>query len=113
MPVAEAPGRDARVPAGEDARTPLKPVRSASVATATNQDRGVFMRMMRMMMRIAVSVFVLLLAASAAFAQSKERADIPEGSKWKITDLYASDDAWRVAKDKLAARIPEVKKFKG
>ncbi len=71
------------------------------------------MRVTRTMMRIAVSVFVLLLAASAGFAQSKERADIPEASKWKITDLYASDDAWRVAKDKLAARIPEVKKFKG
>jgi len=65
------------------------------------------------MTRVAVAVVVLALAASAGFAQSKERADIPEQAKWRLTDLYASDDAWRAAKDKLVARIPEVKKYKG
>ena len=65
------------------------------------------------MMRVAVAVVVVALAASAGFAQTKERADIPEQSKWRLTDLYPSDEAWRAAKDKLVARIPEVKKYKG
>ncbi|MBV8545692.1 MAG: oligoendopeptidase F [Acidobacteria bacterium] len=65
------------------------------------------------MMRVAVAVVVVALTASAGFAQSKERADIPEQSKWRLTDLYPSDEAWRVAKDKLVARIPEMKKYKG
>ncbi|MEA2338996.1 MAG: oligoendopeptidase [Thermoanaerobaculia bacterium] len=65
------------------------------------------------MMRVAVAVIVASLAASAGFAQSKERADIPEASKWRLTDIYASDDAWRAAKDKLVARIAEAKKLKG
>jgi oligoendopeptidase F len=65
------------------------------------------------MMRVAVTIVVVALAATAGFAQSKERADIPEASKWRLTDLYSSDEAWRAAKDKLVARIPEVKKYKG
>jgi len=65
------------------------------------------------MMRVAVTVVVVALAATAGFAQTKERADIPESSKWRLSDLYPSDEAWREAKDKLVARIPEVKKYKG
>jgi len=64
------------------------------------------------MMRVAVAL-ILSLAASGGFAQSKERADIPEPAKWRLTDLYPSDEAWRAAKDKLVARIPEVQKYKG
>jgi len=65
------------------------------------------------MMRVAVAVVAVSLAAAAGFAQSKERADIPEAAKWRLTDLYPSDEAWRAAKDKLVARIPEVQKYKG
>jgi len=65
------------------------------------------------MMRVAVAVVAVSLAAAAGFAQSKERADIPESAKWRLTDLYPSDEAWRAAKDKLVARIPEVQKYKG
>jgi len=65
------------------------------------------------MMRVAVAVVAVSLAAAAGFAQSKERADIPEQAKWRLTDLYPSDEAWRAAKDKLVARIPEVQKYKG
>jgi oligoendopeptidase F len=65
------------------------------------------------MMRVAVTVVALALAARVGFAQSKERTDIPEQAKWRLTDLYPSDEAWRAAKDKLVARIPEVQKYKG
>ena len=39
------------------------------------------------MTKVAVAVVVLALAASAGLAQSKERADIPEQAKWRLTDL--------------------------
>src|SRR3954471_19211672 len=65
------------------------------------------------MLRVAVAVVVVALASTAGFAQSKERADIPESAKWRLTDLYPSDEAWRAAKDKLVARIPEAQKYKG
>ncbi|MEA2328092.1 MAG: hypothetical protein QOE68_3051, partial [Thermoanaerobaculia bacterium] len=62
------------------------------------------------MVRVVVAVMVVALASTAGFAQSKERADIPQQSKWRLADLYPSDEAWRAAKDKLVARIPEVQK---
>jgi oligoendopeptidase F len=65
------------------------------------------------MMKVAVAVVVVALVSSAGFAQSKERADIPEQAKWRLTDIYPSDDAWRAAKEKFVARIPEAKKLKG
>src|SRR3954447_26481711 len=65
------------------------------------------------MLRVAVAVIAVVLASAAGFAQSKERADIPEAAKWRLADLYPSDEAWRAAKDKFVARIPEVKKYKG
>jgi oligoendopeptidase F len=65
------------------------------------------------MMKVAVAVVVLALMASAGLAQSKERADIPEQAKWRLTDLYPSDEAWREAKEKFVARVPEAKKLKG
>jgi oligoendopeptidase F len=65
------------------------------------------------MMRVAVAVVVVALASTTGFAQSKERADIPEAAKWRLADLYPSDEAWRAAKDKFVARIPEVQKYKG
>ncbi|HEV7570212.1 MAG TPA: oligoendopeptidase F [Thermoanaerobaculia bacterium] len=65
------------------------------------------------MVRVVVAVVVVALASTTGFAQSKERADIPEQSKWRLADLYPSAEAWRAAKDKLVARIPEVNKYKG
>jgi oligoendopeptidase F len=65
------------------------------------------------MSRVAVAVVVVALASTAGFGQSKERADVPEAAKWRLADLYPSDEAWRAAKDKFVARIPEVQKYKG
>src|SRR3954451_15617036 len=65
------------------------------------------------MTKIAVAVVVVALISSASFAQSKERADIPEQAKWRLTDIYPSDEAWRAAKEKFVARVPEAAKLKG
>jgi oligoendopeptidase F len=69
------------------------------------------------MTRPAIRYLVLtlsLLATTALRAQTeRDRSRIPEQYKWNLTDLYPSDEAWRQAKEKAAARIPELAKFKG
>jgi oligoendopeptidase F len=64
---------------------------------------------------IRASRLALLAAALAAAvpAAAKERSEIPERYKWKLSDLYASDDAWRTARDDLAKRIPGLAAHKG
>jgi oligoendopeptidase F len=46
-------------------------------------------------------------------AQERDRARIPDKYKWDLTRIYATDDAWREAKDKLAASLPKMRAYKG
>jgi oligoendopeptidase F len=57
---------------------------------------------------IAVAVFAI-----TGSAQDRDRSKIAEKYKWNLTDLYPSDAAWRAAKDKVAAGLPELRFFKG
>jgi oligoendopeptidase F len=45
--------------------------------------------------------------------QERDRAKIPDQYKWNLADLYASDAAWRVEKDRVAAELPQLKAFDG
>jgi hypothetical protein len=51
--------------------------------------------------------------AAAVPAAAKERSEIPGRYKWKLTDLYPSDEAWRAARAGLAKRIPALAAYKG
>lgn len=64
-------------------------------------------------LKLAVAMLALSLAAGSAVAQTRERDAIPEQDKWKLSDIYANDDAWRTAKESIAARMGEVGKLKG
>jgi oligoendopeptidase F len=61
--------------------------------------------------------FAVLLAAalliSPLAAQQKERSSVPDRYKWDLSKIFPSDQAWRAAKDKLAAELPAVRAFKG
>ena len=46
-------------------------------------------------------------------AQERDRTKIPERYKWDLTRIYPTDDAWREAKEKLAASLPRMREFKG
>lgn len=63
-----------------------------------------------------------LLLAVASFAASAATlfpaAEFPKptpgpADTWDLTQLYADDAAWRVAKDQLAAEIPKLKQYEG
>ncbi len=51
--------------------------------------------------------------SSHAFAQERDRAKIPDKYKWNLVDLYPSEEAWRTAKNRIVAEIPELKSFRG
>lgn len=60
--------------------------------------------------------FAAVLAAAAGtilLAQERTRETTPDAYKWNLTDLYPSDEAWKAAKDALAAELPAAQKFKG
>jgi oligoendopeptidase F len=46
-------------------------------------------------------------------AQERARADVPEEHRWNLADLYPTVEAWRAAKDRLAAEVPRLAAFKG
>ena len=56
--------------------------------------------------------FVTTLVPAAA-AQDRSRAAIPDKYKWNLAELFASEDAWRAAKEKLPPQIATVASFKG
>jgi oligoendopeptidase F len=51
--------------------------------------------------------------SSHALAQERDRARIPDKYKWNLADLYPSEEAWRKAKERVVAEIPELRSFRG
>ena len=56
---------------------------------------------------------VVIVCSVVAFAQERDRAKTPEQYKWNLADIYASDGAWRSAKEKFAAELSSMKQFEG
>jgi oligoendopeptidase F len=46
-------------------------------------------------------------------AQERDRSQVPDQFKWNLAEIYPNDAAWRAAKDKIAADIPQLKQFQG
>ncbi|MHA7111479.1 oligoendopeptidase F [Sunxiuqinia elliptica] len=70
------------------------------------------------MKRINLKLNVILLTILAMFAamnsySQQTREEIPAKYKWNLTDLYASDEAWRDAVESLTLKLDEVEQFKG
>src|SRR5215510_3233665 len=49
----------------------------------------------------------------SVLAQERDRSKIPEKYKWNLADIYPSEAAWRTAKDKLAADLPQLRQYQG
>jgi oligoendopeptidase F len=64
--------------------------------------------------KVTLSFLGLSLAASpASFSQQRDRAKIPNQYKWNLADIYPSDDAWKMAKERAVAKVPAIEQFKG
>jgi len=62
---------------------------------------------------IIILITVFAFSQTRVLGQTRERAEVPERYKWKLEDLYASDQAWNKAKQELAAQFDEVTKYQG
>src|SRR5687767_14293543 len=51
--------------------------------------------------------------SAGAEVQERDRARVPDKYKWNLTDLYASKEDWRLAKERLVSETPEVGRFRG
>jgi len=62
-----------------------------------------------------MTIAAVLVAAivPAALAQERDRDKIADKSKWDLSPLYASDEAWREAKDQFAPRIDQIAAYRG
>jgi oligoendopeptidase F len=54
-----------------------------------------------------------LLLTVPAMAENRDRAAVPEKYRWNLLDLYAGDEAWKAAKEKLAGEMSAVEAFRG
>ncbi len=46
-------------------------------------------------------------------AEERDRRKIPDRYKWKLTDLYPNQDAWRQSKAFIAQALPKIGEFRG
>ena len=56
---------------------------------------------------------VFAFSQTLVLSQTRERSEILPEYKWKLEDLYPSDQAWNQAKEELAAQFDQVTKYKG
>ncbi len=66
-------------------------------------------------LKVFIAVLILLIAFSQtqALSQTRERSEVRAEYKWKLEDLYETDQAWNEAKEKLIAGFDEIEKYKG
>lgn len=62
---------------------------------------------------IALALVAALTLTLTVAAHERDRSKIPDKYKWNLADIYPSDSAWRAAKEKLAAEIPQLRRCKG
>src|SRR3954463_5626082 len=61
---------------------------------------------------IALALALAALTISAG-AQSRDRSQTPDKFKWNLAEIYPTDAAWRAAKAKLAADLPQLRQYQG
>ncbi|MHC4425188.1 MAG: oligoendopeptidase F [Planctomycetota bacterium] len=62
---------------------------------------------------ITILTTVLAFSRTQVLSQTRERSEVPAEHKWKLEDLYASDQAWNKAKQELAGQFDGVTRYKG
>ncbi|HTM01970.1 MAG TPA: oligoendopeptidase F [Vicinamibacterales bacterium] len=65
------------------------------------------------MKSVLTAVVVVTAMSVAMLAQERDRAKVPDKFKWNLADVYASDAAWRTAKDTAVAELPKLRDYQG
>ncbi len=56
---------------------------------------------------------VMLFSTSIAVSQMKVRDEVPAKYKWNLTDLYSTDESWKVEKERVQQQMKQVASYKG
>ncbi len=62
---------------------------------------------------IVACVLGISLAADSVMSQERDRTKVPEQYKWRLTDIYPSDDSWKADKAALTKRLPGLSQWNG
>jgi oligoendopeptidase F len=63
--------------------------------------------------RLLLTALAIAALTLTLVAQARDRAKIPDKYKWNLTEIYRNDAAWRAAKEKLAAELPQLRQYQG
>jgi len=62
---------------------------------------------------VTLSLTLFALAQNQALAQTRERSTIQSKYRWKLEDIYPTDEAWRKAKEDLNPEFGKILSFQG
>jgi len=65
------------------------------------------------MIRVLVTFIALTALTLTPIAQDRDRSKIADRYTWSLADIYPSDAAWRAAKAKLEAELPQLRQYRG
>jgi oligoendopeptidase F len=68
---------------------------------------------MKSTFNVAMLIALLLFGAQSMFSQERDRSKIADKYKWKLSDIYATDEVWKQEKEKLLADLPKLDHYKG
>src|SRR5262245_61564286 len=60
-----------------------------------------------------VRIFAIDQETHSTLVFQRDRTRIPEQYRWRLSDIYPDDDAWKNAKNKIAQEIPRIGTFQG
>lgn len=66
-----------------------------------------------MLNKTKIITAVMLFSTTVAVSQMKVRDQLPEKDTWNLADLYATDEAWKTEKDRLAQEMLKASQYKG
>jgi oligoendopeptidase F len=69
--------------------------------------------MIRRPSKVLIALVSVLALTLPLAAQERDRSKIPDRYKWDLTPLYPTDQAWRTARERAQASIPQLAQFKG
>jgi len=68
---------------------------------------------MNKVLNVIILITVFAFFQTQVLAQTRERSEVSDKYKWKLEDLYASDQAWNKTKQELAAQFDEITRYQG
>lgn len=70
------------------------------------------MNLINLKSSLILLTILVLFSGTNAYSQ-KTREEIPDKYKWKLTDIFPTDEAWRIELNNITVKLNEVEKFKG